>query len=98
MEKRGIATIGGKTLNHLDTFVKDEKLYLKLEELRNTRLRSGIILGKIPDIGHLQVKIRQVDPNADNKRFWLGEITSIDDKTMNESIPLSLTHFDKIIA
>lgn len=96
-KNRGIATMGGKTLNHLDTFVKDGKLYLRLEELRNTRLRSGIILNKINEIGHLQPKIRQVDPNADNKRFWLGKIQTLDDKIMNESVPLSLTHFDRIM-
>jgi len=31
--------------------------------------------------------------NADKKRFWLGEIESIDYKIMNESIPISLNHF-----
>jgi hypothetical protein len=94
-KNRGIASMGGKTLNHLDTFVKDGKLYLKLEELRNTRLRSGIVLGRIHDIGHLQIKIRQIDPNADNKRFWLGTITNIDDKICNDSIPFSMNYFKK---
>lgn len=94
-KNRGIAMMGGKTLNHIDTFVKDGKLYLKLEELRNTRLRSGIILNKISDIGHLQVRTRQIDPNADSKRFWLGKITSIDERICNESIPLSLNYLTK---
>lgn len=94
-KNRGIASMGGKTINHLETFVKDGKLFLKLEELRNTRLRSGIILNKIHEIGNLRVKIRQIDPNADNKRLWLGEITSINDKICNDSIPLPLNYFKK---
>jgi hypothetical protein len=92
---RGIGTLSGKTVNQLDTFVKDGKLFLKLEELRNTRLRSGILLNKIHDIGHIKEKIRQVDPNADNKRLWLGEIKSIDSKEMNESMPISMSYFKK---
>ena len=94
-KNRGIASMGDKTINHLDTFTKDGKLFLKLEELRNTRLRSGIILNKIPEIGYLRIKIRQIDPNADRKRFWLGKIESIDSKTINESTPISLNHFKK---
>ena len=39
---------------------------------------------------------REVNLNADKKRFWLGEIESIDSKIMNDSISISLNHFIKI--
>jgi hypothetical protein len=38
---------------------------------------------------------RQVNLNADKKRFWLGEIESIDSKVMNESMPVSMNYFEK---
>ena len=34
--------------------------------------------------------------NADKKRFWLGEIESIDSKIMNDSVSISLNYFLKI--
>ena len=38
---------------------------------------------------------REVNLNADKKRFWLGEIESIDSKIMNESMPISMNYFEK---
>jgi hypothetical protein len=35
---------------------------------------------------------REVNLNADKKKFWPGKIKSIDSKEMNESIPISLTY------
>jgi len=34
----------------------------------------------------------EVDLNADNKRFWLGRLSKIDNST-NHSMPLSANHF-----
>jgi hypothetical protein len=36
---------------------------------------------------------REVNLNADKKRFWLGEIESTDSRIMNESIPISMNYF-----
>jgi len=36
---------------------------------------------------------REINLNADMKRFWLGRIESMDDGIMNESMPLSLDYF-----
>lgn len=46
-------------------------------------------------IGKFKVIEREVNLNADRKRFWLGSIKSIDDRIMNESMPLSLNHISK---
>ena len=94
-KKRGIASINGKTINHIDTFKKDGKLYMKVEEQRNTRLRSGIMLNRIHEIGNIKPVIRQINPNADSKRFWLGEITDIDEKICNDSVPRSFNHYTR---
>lgn len=91
-KNRGIASMNGKTINHLDTYVRNGKLFLKIQELRSTRLRSGIVLNKIHDIGNIKPAIRWIDPNADRKRFWLGEIDKIDD-SWNDSMPISMNYF-----
>jgi len=61
--------------------------------LRNNRLRSSIIQNKINDIGKIKPETREFNLNADRKGFWLGRIESMDDRMMNESMPLSLTYF-----
>jgi len=48
-KNRGIASMNSKTIKHLDTYVKNEKLFLKIQESRSTLLRSGIILNRIDD-------------------------------------------------
>jgi hypothetical protein len=35
---------------------------------------------------------KEVNLNADKKRFWLGEIESIDSRILNESIPISMNY------
>ena len=94
-KNRGIASMNGKTIKHLDTYVKNGKLFLKIQESRSTRLRSGIILDRIHDIGNIKPTIRWVDPNADRKRFWLGRIDRIDD-SYNDSMPLSTNYFNQV--
>jgi len=92
-KQRGLGKLGIKEIEHLDTFEKDGKLFLKFKVLRNTRLRSSILLDTVSEIGKIKTIERQVNLNADKKRFWLGEIEKIDFKVMNESMPISLNHF-----
>lgn len=54
---------------------------------------SNIVFDDIPEIGKIKTVDRQVNLNADKKRFWLGEIESIDSKIMNESMPISMNYF-----
>ena len=79
----------------MNTFEKNGKLYYKFKILRNSRLRSSILQDSISDIGKIKEHTREVDLNADRKRLWLGEINSLDQKTMNESMALSLNYFSK---
>lgn len=94
-KQRGLGKLGTKEIEHLETFEKDGKLYYKFQVLRNSRLRSSIIQNKIQDIGKIKPLEREINLNADRKRFWLGRITSIDDRIMNDSVSLSLNHFEK---
>jgi len=52
-------------------------------------LRHGNL---ISEIGKIKPITREVDLNADNKRFWLGQLTKIDNYT-NHSVPLSANQF-----
>jgi hypothetical protein len=38
---------------------------------------------------------REVNLNADQKRFWLDNIENLGSNKMNESVPISLDHFKK---
>ena len=89
MKNRGL---GSKEIEHLDTYVKGEKLYRKFTINRVKQLRSSIIQNEISEIGKIKPIVREVDLNADNKRFWLGQLTTIDN-SKNYSMPLSANHF-----
>lgn len=94
-KQRGLGKLNGKDIEHLETFEKDGRLYYRFKVLRNNRLRSSIIQNMISKIGIIKEETKEVNLNADRKRFWLGRIESIDDKIMNESMPLSFNFFEK---
>ena len=93
-KKRAIGSIGIKKIEHLDTFEKDGKLFIRFKILRSNRLRSSIIGNKISEIGKITEQTREVNLNADKKRLWLESLTGINHK-MNKSLPLSLNYFTK---
>jgi len=71
---------------------KDGKLIGKFKLLRNTRLRSAILQDRIVDIGKIKQIERDVNLNADKKRFWLGTLSAINHES-NDSMPISLNYF-----
>ncbi|MGI0021184.1 MAG: DNA polymerase, partial [Nitrososphaera sp.] len=71
---RGIGSIGGKTVEHIDNIEKDGRLYLVLTPTRSASLRECIIQGRIQDIGKIKPVRRLVNLNADRKRLWLGTL------------------------
>jgi len=91
-KNRGIGSLGTKQIEHLDTFEKDGKLFIKIKILRSNRLRSSILSNKLSEIGKITEKTREVNLNADMKRVWLEKLTGINDK-MNKSMPISLNYF-----
>ena len=92
-KQRGLGKLNGNEIEHLDTFEKDGRLYYRFNVLRNSRLRSSILQNKISEIGKIKPITREFNLNADRKRFWLGRVKSMDDRIMNESMPLSLNYF-----
>ncbi|AFS80673.1 type B DNA polymerase [Candidatus Nitrosopumilus koreensis AR1] len=94
-KQRGIGKLGSKEIEHLDTFEKDGKLYYRFKVLRSSRLRSSILQDCIPQIGKIREYVREVNLNADRKRLWLNQIQSVDSRTKNDSVPISLSHFYK---
>lgn len=91
-KQRGLGKLNGKEIEHLDTFEKDGRLYYRFVVNRNNRLRSSILQDKICDIGKIKPTTREFNLNANRKRFWLGKIENMDDKIMNESMPLPLNY------
>jgi len=94
-KQRGFGRLKGKDIEHLETFEKNGRLCCKLRILRNTRLRSSIIQNKISNIGKINLVIREMNLNADRKRFWPVRLESIDSKVCNDSMSLSLNRFKK---
>ena len=93
--KNGLSPFSdSREIEHLDTFERDGKLFYKFKVTRSNRLRSSILSNKLSEIGKITEKTRQVDLNADKKRFWLESLTGINHK-MNRSLPLSLNYFTK---
>ena len=93
-KQRGLGRLGTREIEHLDTFEKDGKLFIKFKVLRANRLVRSIIGNKISEIGKITEQIKKIDLNADKKRLWFEKLTGINDK-MNESLPLSLNFFTK---
>ena len=78
----------------MDTFEKDGKLFYRFKVTRANILRSSILANKLSEIGKIIEKTREVNLNADKKRFWLESLTGINQK-INESLPISLNYFTK---
>lgn len=91
-KQRGFGKLESKDIEHLDTMERDGRLYYKLKLIRSTRLRTSIIQNKLSEIGKIKPITREINLNADRKRFWLGELKSVEDKECNESMPISLSH------
>lgn len=94
-KKRGLGILQGKSIEHLDTFEKNNRLFIKYLENKNTTLKMGIIQNQISEIGKIKPKTKQIDLNADRKRQWFGKLTGIDDGSYNNSMPLSLNWISK---
>jgi len=92
-KQRGLGHLGTKEIEHLDTFERDGKLFYRFKVLRSSRLRSSILQNKIQDIGKIKTFEREVNLNADRKRFWLDNLTAINHET-NDSVPISLNYFE----
>ena len=71
---------------------KGDRPFFKVTKLN--RLRQSILSNKLSEIGKITEKTREVNLNADKKRFWLESLTGINHK-MNRSLPLSLNHITK---
>lgn len=92
---RGLGKLGKKEVEHVATKEKDGRLYIEYIVKRTKQLASAIIQGKINDIGRIKVETREVNLNADQKRFWIESLKNVKDKTRNRSYPLTPQQFPK---
>jgi len=91
-KQRGLGKLKGKEIETIDTFEKNGKLYYRFIVNRSSRLRLSIIQDQISEIGKIKPYIREIDLNADRKRFWLNSLKEINHEC-NDSVPISLNHF-----
>lgn len=94
-KQRGLGHLGSKEIEHLETIERKGRLFYTFKVKRSTRLRSSILQDSISDIGKIKEFEREINLNADRKRFWFGTIERIDSKHMNESMPVALNYFNK---
>jgi len=94
-KKRGLGKLKKKEIEHLDTIEKKGRLFIKFVETKSKSLIQAIIQNKISDIGIIKPKTKEVNLNGDRKRLWMGKLKSIDEKIMNDSMPLSLNYMNK---
>lgn len=94
-KQRGLGSLGSREIEHIDTIKRDGKLLMKYKVTRPQRLKSAILQDLHYNIGKFSEHEREFNLNADKKRQWLDTLTSIEDKKMNVSVPLSLNHLLK---
>ena len=100
-KNRGIGYDSTKKLDieHLDTRIgEDGQLYIVVQTLRNTHLKSGIIYDKLDKIGKLEKYEKKIGLNSDRKRFWLSKLTSIDDMIFCDSMPIPIDLVGDIVS
>jgi hypothetical protein len=59
-KQREFGKLKGRDVERLDTLEKDGKLYYRLNELRNTRLRASIIQNTLVNIGVIRCITRVI--------------------------------------
>jgi DNA polymerase family B len=76
----------------------DGRVVMELKRLRPVRLKSAILRGRIRDVGKFQTFTREIDLNADRKRFWPKQITSVHSDLCVGSAPLDVNLDGKLYA
>lgn len=78
-------------IEHIDTIeTADGRLVIVLERQRPQRLKSAILRGRIKDIGKFKTYKKEIDLNADTKRFWPERITTVHSELCVGSMPLDV--------
>lgn len=78
-------------IEHVDTIeTPDGRVVMILERQRPQRLKSAILRGRIHDIGKFKTYKREIDLNADRKRFWPERIMTVHSDLCVGSMPLDV--------
>lgn len=70
-------------------------MYIEYKVKSTRQLASAIIQGKVNDVGKIKIETREIDLNADKKRFWITTLKNINDGIKNESFPLNPQMFPR---
>lgn len=78
-------------IEHIDTLeTTDGRVVLILERKKPQRLKSAIRRGLIEEVGKFKTFKREIDLNADTRRFWPGKITTVHCDHCIASMPLDV--------
>ena len=78
-------------IEHVNTIeTPDGRVVLVLERQRPQRLKSAILRGKIKEIGKFKMYKKEIDLNADRKRFWPERLTTVHSELCVGSMPLDI--------
>jgi hypothetical protein len=78
-------------IEHVDTIeTADGRVVMVLERQRPQRMKSAILRGGIQDIGKLKTYKKEINLNADRKRFWPERITTVHSDLCVGSMPLDI--------
>jgi hypothetical protein len=79
-------------IEHLDTRVSENgDLYIAVRTTRVHHIRNGILLNNLGSVGKIEEYEKKINLNSDRKRFWLGEVKSLNDKTFCDSVPINVS-------
>lgn len=86
-------------IEHLNTRISDEgQLYIAVKTTRTMHVKSAILYNKLKSIGKIEEYKKKINLNSDKKRFWSGELTSLNDKSFCDSAPININMVSDILA
>lgn len=100
-KQRGVGYDREKKLEieHLATRVREDgQLYIEVKSTRTTHVKGAILYNKLKSIGKIEVYEKKINLNSDKKRFWSSDLTSLNDNSSCDSVPININLVSDIIA
>jgi hypothetical protein len=86
-------------VEHLNTRIGDDgELYIAVRTTRTTHVKGGIMHNKLKNIGKIEEYEKKIGLNSDKKRFWLGDLCSLNDNSCVDSVPINANLVADIIS
>lgn len=101
-KKRGVGYDRAKRqeIEHLDCRIDENgEFYILVKTTKITHIKSGILNGRLKNIGKIEQYERKINLNSDKKRLWLpAELKSLNDGSWCDSIPMPIDLVGEMIS